>query len=286
MFRRSRNALDVRLVLPRQLGFSLELWSNFALLKDASPYFTTLFESNFAETLTTSSSKRRCIDESTPQASASKGKEKKSSSVSGEPREFDDSDDEADEAAASHFPKGADDDSAALYHEVILPQACYTTFEAVLSYITTGYIEFAPLATTLTAEQRSTLRAQHLASTPLLPLPTSPKSVYSLAHLLDLPKLAALALNELEQQLTPNSVADVLFSDVALVYDDIKEMAFKCAVEHWSDVQASAGMQEVQKQVEADQAPEFGKLAFELLMRVGKKKSKSAGSGLPQIHRK
>ncbi|ORY46704.1 hypothetical protein BCR35DRAFT_356247 [Leucosporidium creatinivorum] len=271
--RRSRNALDVRLVFPRASGHDLELWSNSALLKDASSYFTTLLESDFAETFTASISKRRRIDDSALQASSSKGKEKESDATSErvvEPREFEDSDDEADEAIAHHFPEPTNDDSSTPYHEVVLPQACYTTFETVLAYITTGYVDFAPLSATRSAEKRSSSRAKHLADKPFLPLRASPKSVYRLAHLLELPDLAALALAEIERQLTAESVAAVLFSDVSLCYDAVKDLALEYAVRKWSEVQKSAGMHEVQKQVESNKAPEYGKLAFELLMKVGK----------------
>lgn len=225
------------------------------------------------------------MDDPTPQASTSKGKEKETSVAPErvlELRDFDDSDDEADDATASHLPKPTDDDSSALYHEIVLPQACYTTFEAVLSYITTGYVDFAPLSATRSAEKRSASRDKHLADNPLLPLRASPKSVYRLAHLLELPDLAALALANIERQLTVESVAQVLFCDVSLCYDAVKDVALGYALRKWSEVQMSKGMQEVQRQVEADEAPEYGKLAFELLMKVGKQQKEQSAQGPAQ----
>ena len=85
-----------------------------------------------------------------------------------------------------------------------------------------------------------TLFSYHLANPPL-PLPVSPKSVYRLATLLKLEHLQALALDAFKERLTVANVAEELFGDAAVQFEEIKAVAMGFATANWAAVQQSAG---------------------------------------------
>lgn len=94
-----------------------------------------------------------------------------------------------------------------------MTSTAYTTYCAVLSYLHSGHIDFTVMALLRRAPYRATsLEAQRKslavtnATVPNLPLPASAKSVYKLAHLLDMPQLQKLALANYKSQLSSYSV--------------------------------------------------------------------------------
>ncbi|GAA5856714.1 hypothetical protein JCM8547_008804 [Rhodosporidiobolus lusitaniae] len=74
--------------------------------------------------------------------------------------------------------------------------------------------------------------------------PVSPKSVYRLAHLLDLPALLSLALVTFRSQLTVSNAAIELFSETAACYDEIGTAVLDSVWVNLAAVKASAGWEE------------------------------------------
>ncbi|GAA5856756.1 hypothetical protein JCM8547_008825 [Rhodosporidiobolus lusitaniae] len=115
-----------------------------------------------------------------------------------EPLPFDHSDGEQDEKTdkpppsriISPLPKRRI--SALPHHRIAVTETAYTTYLAVIP---------DPLAA------------------------VSPKSVYRLAHLLELPQLASLALADFQVQLTVHNAASELFSETSGCYDELRDIA-------------------------------------------------------------
>lgn len=186
---------DVRFSFPRS---GQDLWASSTILSDASAYYKTLLESGFAESQVETgaylgSTTTQTIERST---------------------EWSDSDD--------------DDTSPVTYKSkqqirtIVIKDHSFNTYHAVRIWILTKQITFASLrphptasAVAVTAPATSSLSdgrhntdtsAAWSASAPIV----SPKSVYRLAHLLELDDLKRLALDAFKACLTVQNVAHQL----------------------------------------------------------------------------
>lgn len=251
---------DVRFVFPRPDGTSLELWANSTILGEASPYLKTALESRFVEG-SKESAKRR--------------KKDKGAAIE-QPSVYDaegDSDAEGDDVIAE-FERGSKkvhDDHQ--YHE-LTPEACYTTYRAFLAWLHSGHIVFAAPHNDLAhpasnAAERLQVLRQTLANKPSAVLPTSPRSLFELAHLLDVVELQHLAFHAIERQLTRDTVASLLFSKTAMRHEAVKKEAVDFATQQWGQVRQSAGWVAVDKMVQAGEGDDhYAAVAFELLKKV------------------
>ncbi|GAA5908888.1 hypothetical protein JCM6882_005475 [Rhodosporidiobolus microsporus] len=200
-------ANDVLLDFPRS---GRQLWTSENLLLQ-SPYFASLLSSDFAE-----SSKA-------PTALRAK--------AAGEPLFFDDS---GDEEKVGIKPSSALSPSQASPHKTVtVTKTSYATYLAVVCWLQSGHIAFAPLASTFLSTEVSEGEAfvsrkksisssstAHIVDCASL-LPVSPKSVYRLSHLLDLPSLSSLALSNFSSQLTVSNAAHELFSETSGCYNEV-----------------------------------------------------------------
>ena len=249
--------------VPNDVKFSfspsdLVLWGNVESLSSASPYFKTLFNSGFAE--------------STP----NKGNGRTARSAKKVERDFEDSDDETDEfilardvdQAASVSPSQFD----VPFRLVEIDESAYTTYLAILCWIDTGHITFAPLRSSfrLQSDPTSLRNAKLVESSihPSHPLPASPKSVYRLAHFLELDELVKIAFSNIQSQLTKEIIAYEVFGDVALAYDAIGKMELDLAVKEWAFVKDSEAMKDVEKSAEGGEMPSFGSMSYKLCRRL------------------
>ncbi|ORY69453.1 hypothetical protein BCR35DRAFT_334284 [Leucosporidium creatinivorum] len=276
---------DVRLFFP---DLNAELWESSSFLSASSPYFKTLLASDDFTESVRRSRKRPKIEEREVivldhglRAGSRARSATASESHAGEEEEEeegdgDDSDEDSDDFIKRRSPPSIEDtsnDGDFTYREVKITETAYTTYCAVPLYLHSSHITFAPLASNLlphnpdAKQTREQLVDQHLSSTPSQPFPVSPKSVYRLAHLLEIPSLCALALAELKSQLTFANAAKELFSSIS-VYDDAREPLLEFVVEHWKEVKASAGMKEVEAMVKAGELPSAGVVYAELLPRL------------------
>lgn len=158
------------------------------MLSSISPYLKTMLASEYAE-----GSSRRNRPRSVADVVEGGGANNDGG---------DDSDDEADAHLLSTRPPSLSSEGLGdlTFRQMTIKAARYSTWRAVLLYLTTGYIDFAPL---LSSGARSDqLYHDHAKEEPDLPLPVSPKSVYRLAHLLELPDLEQLAFTAFVSSLT------------------------------------------------------------------------------------
>ncbi len=214
---------DVVFYFPRS---NRELWANSAALKQASPHFKTSLESEFKE----GSVPTEAFQGATPTEPADEDT-------------LDDSDDESDKIAHKLAATRTSRTLPAGVREIVVTSTAYTTYYAVLVWMLYGFIDFAPLAQVSSAATPATAAhlaraATHAAPDPDLPLPASPKSVYKLAHFLELPDLMELALNNLKTQLTIDSALYQVVSDVAL-HDEVFDAISAFSRPRWQTIKGT-----------------------------------------------
>ncbi|GAA5911286.1 hypothetical protein JCM8208_004319 [Rhodotorula glutinis] len=229
---------DVRIFFPHLCNYGpFELWTSESLLVASSTYFKNLFASDDAPSM---------IDV----------------------KAFEDSDDETDMLGEMSLDPVTISGTHA---------ACYTTWRAVLLYLQTGHIEFAPLLSSFNgtdnpAERRNeALEAIH-DENPRLPYLSSPKSVYRLAQALGLSSLSSLATCTLYHEILTLDTAPVeLFSNLSR--DDWlwRVTVISWLVKHWDDVKGTEAWTETMRRVSEGEIKDAGPAMVEVLEAVGKR---------------
>lgn len=215
-----------------------ELWANSKTLKKASTYWKDMLDAGFRET-----------NKNSNQAYTATLADLELTSY--------DSDDEADKVSHKLATSRTNWTLPAGVKEVVIKEAAYTTYHAVLTWTHSGYIKFAKLtsgaiAIKPTSDQPKPKRPRHNpapaspSADPTLPLPASPKSVYQLAHFLELPDLMQIALRNFESQLNVENVLYQLTSEIVL-HDEVKAAVFAFAKANWAAVKKSKALVELRK---------------------------------------
>ncbi|BGP12406.1 hypothetical protein JCM10213_001989 [Rhodosporidiobolus nylandii] len=239
---------NVRLFFPRAHQDGAELWVKGDILSRSSPYLKDLLASDFAEGQPRRSKRAR-----------TSGAAEVAPAPAQDAKDFDDSDDETDELLFSKKPPSLSQPSEAddiSFRQITITQSAFSTYHAVLVYLQTGLIRFAPLSSSFPlsdpalATRRDFLSSKH-DEDPSLPLPVSPTSAYRLAHLLQLEDLQKRCLEAVLTSLRPVGAAIELFSDMALAYDDLRKVVIVFAKENWEAVKASEGWKEKKASLKA-----------------------------------
>lgn len=158
---------------------------------------------------------------------------------------------------------------------------------AVLLYLATGHIEFAPLTSLLSmleedvSAARRAILDKHALEHPTLPPPVSPKSVYRLAHLLQLAELQQLALDTISSGLTIEGAARELFSPVSIAYAEVKKVILDHVVENWEEVQASESWAEMRGKTVTGEIMGAAQIPFDLLAALFARVSTEAAPKTP-----
>ncbi|CCM03801.1 uncharacterized protein FIBRA_05949 [Fibroporia radiculosa] len=153
---------------------------------------------------------------------------------------------------------------------IVLLGTASRTWEALLYYLYTGFIEFAPFRMQNTPRQNATV-AQHNGEHVDRPTPPSCRSIYRLAHKLELEGLRKLALQFLESQLTPDILLTEVFSEFTARYEEIKEMELALVVRYWSLLKSSAAFKDKMVQVTSGRVPFAADIISEIMLRVSAK---------------
>jgi hypothetical protein len=235
---------DVCFVFP---ATETKLWASSKVLVDQSAYYRSLLGSNFSESTTHTSPE----GSDTPESKADETI-----------RLYEESDDETDAQFADEIAKRACESVPNLPHKkVIINDAAFSTYQAILVWMSSSYIRFAPLRSRMenNASDENESRLQDIIkmveANPETSLPASPKSVYRLAHLLELKDLQEAALANLSSQLTAHNAATELFSDVASAYPAFRDVVLKYVVKNWSGVRASEAWKKIKEQADGHMLP-------------------------------
>ncbi|GAA5855468.1 hypothetical protein JCM8547_007844 [Rhodosporidiobolus lusitaniae] len=154
-------------------------------------------------------------------------------------------DSDADEA--SSLPPSPQSTTSSL-HRIIIRDASYKTYRAVLYYLATGKISFAHLSslpTTPSSFPPLSSMTPSVSSNPVLPV--SPKSIYRLADYLSLP--ATIAFTSFTAQLSTNNCLAELLSDLSADYDDVREVCIAAVLRHWPALVENGEIEELGRKV-------------------------------------
>ncbi|KAK4331203.1 hypothetical protein RTBOTA2_006672 [Rhodotorula toruloides] len=225
----------VRRPFPNACDGGAELWSETDFLSGFSSYFESLLFSGFCETVTHTKKRprtRKSTSAATSQAPAD-----------ADAKDFDDSDDETDELyfercrSILHEHEG---DCPLEYKQITITKTAFTTYCAVLGYLRTGYIAFAPLSSAckpLSTTSPRTRKQQLLDIWDRQPsFPVSPKSAFRLAHLIDLDDLQELCLANLRKQLTVEIAPVELVDNASVCFDEWRKVIIDFIFKNWDKV--------------------------------------------------
>lgn len=246
---------DVCLVFPR--AENLRLYTHKALLTASSPYFVDLFSSGFSESAAKPSAKRRKVE--MPDKDAI---------------DYEDADDETDKLVLKEKQPPSPLPPSAAMHEVTITDAAYTTYRALLLFLQTGYIDWAPPLSLFRSlpEEPDKQPASHdnwlksrVAASGIDVFPSSHKSMYRLAHLLALDSLRDLALKVFNASLDPSTAALELVSPVVLLYDELRQAVVDFIANEFEEVEQSKAWREVMDRVKRGEANGTAPALAELL---------------------
>ncbi|BGP12401.1 hypothetical protein JCM10213_001994 [Rhodosporidiobolus nylandii] len=256
---------DVRLFFPRPRNASAELWASGALLAAASPFFEDLLASGFTESAPRK--RKRARKNSVPEVESTPLPSEE------DEKDFEDSDDETDAFLFFDNPPKLDDSPETEdlpYKEVKITHTAFSTYSAVLTYLDTGHITFAPLSSSFaSSEDRAAYLTEHLKEYPTLPLPISAKSAARLASFLSLDVLQNLALDSFRASLTPSNAAVELCDTFTATFPQARQAVLAFVAEHQEDVKASEGWKEMVKRIKHREIPDS--VALDLILELTEK---------------
>ncbi|KJA24031.1 hypothetical protein HYPSUDRAFT_65842 [Hypholoma sublateritium FD-334 SS-4] len=176
---------------------------------------------------------------------------------------------------------------------IVVKDAAYTTYKAMLYYIYTDNIVFAPLSSSfigVTSDGTTVTPSESIPSTPSegsqipdskrfshqeampsradwirewlrinpdRPAPCSAKSIYRIADRLDLTELKERAAEHITKSLTVENIAYEVFSPFAAAFEALRKVEIDFFLAHWQDIRASDTMKHVWMQIRNGRHPGF-----------------------------
>lgn len=285
---------NVRLFFPNAGEEGAEIWTTSHLLASSSPYLRDLLSSDFAESITLSSSKRQRRTAAPEQVVQPPMQPSKN---------YHDSDDELDDLFLYNFPRSLFNLELVPEHsfrQITITSTAYTTYFAAIRWLETGSIAFGdltsecrPLDPSAAYTRDEYLRGELLGDDasqinqdckkdPQYPpwCPVSPKSVYRLAHLLHLDHLQQVCLTYIGQNITHPAAARELFDDVSILYDDWRKVLIDFVVENWDEVTTTSTWQELDARIERDELPGAAPILRQLMTGIKAKADKDRKQAL------
>ncbi|GAA6007942.1 hypothetical protein JCM11491_006550 [Sporobolomyces phaffii] len=165
--------------------------------------------------------------------------------------------------------------------EVIVADASYSTFRALLYYLYTNQVSFTPLASTFYAAKDravannvplaySDRKAFILAHSPHVTNaggvgPASAKAIYRLADKMNIVELKQLAFDHIISSLTPQNVVYEAFGSFSARFEEIKRVEVAFLLQHWNDVRTSGSLAKVFGYLRSGRFPGFEDVWLSLL---------------------
>ncbi|GAA5896007.1 hypothetical protein JCM6882_005584 [Rhodosporidiobolus microsporus] len=258
---------DLRLFFPQTTKRSrdAELWVNAEIAGLLSAYFQGLLSAGFSEATRRSKRTRKSGAQPLPFSPVVE-------------KDFDDSDDDTDAflfSTKSPELNESNEASELSFREITITQTAFTTYHALLVYLHTGFVRFAPLrsacppSSPASSNRRNDILAEALKDTPSLPLPVSPKSVFRLLDLLllsdDDGKLASLCLRAISDSLTPAGAPLELFSDASICDEEIREVVLDYVVKNWDVVSETTSWKDKMEEIARDEVSGAAGVMVELM---------------------
>lgn len=174
---------------------------------------------------------------------------------------------------------------------VVVKDVAYATYRAVLYYLYTDRIRFAPLSSSFLSSSSSgtgntetpndsqaslgsTTRTgpgevlsgassrrewiqDWVRGNPGQPLPCSAKAVYRLADKLGLAELKSRAYDHITKSLTVENVPYEVFSTFSATFEVVRKVEVKYFLDHWTEIRGSDAMRNVWHQIRLGRHPGF-----------------------------
>ncbi|KAH9980056.1 hypothetical protein BGW80DRAFT_1272964 [Lactifluus volemus] len=174
---------------------------------------------------------------------------------------------------------------------VVVKDVAYVTYRAVLYYLYTDRIRFAPLSSCFLSSHspgNSRLETPHdsqvslgsatrvgpteilggassrrewaqewIRGNPGHPMPCSAKAVYRLADKLGLTELKTRAFEHITKSLTVENVPYEVFSTFSATFEVVRKVEVKYFLDHWAEIRSSDAMRNVWHQIRLGRHPGF-----------------------------
>ncbi|EGG06191.1 uncharacterized protein MELLADRAFT_116589 [Melampsora larici-populina 98AG31] len=272
----------VRFVFPQRSGRRKYLYALETVLRSVK-YFANLLDSQFAETNCNSSDyspskpKKAKLDHPSPSPSSQALEPLTSTALvhldpsldptieSDESTDGDshgwwngDSDDEADDP--DHDLEEYEMPAERFKATIVVTDTPYPTYRALLTYMFSGSIRFAPLRSTYVNEKRAARkrgedfeswksfvdnRSTSITMAECDLIPTSPKSMYILADKLIMPELQKLCRQQIIKSLTPSNIFNEIKTDMCVQYTELRSGYAKYLQENLTAAMSSDTLQEI-----------------------------------------
>ncbi|KII83734.1 hypothetical protein PLICRDRAFT_58201 [Plicaturopsis crispa FD-325 SS-3] len=138
---------------------------------------------------------------------------------------------------------------------VYVKDVAYKTWKAMIYYLYSSNITFAPLSS----------RKIGVEKTALPSIATSPKSTYRLAKKLGIESLCSLAKAEIESQLSEDIIVEEMFSKFTSQFVDIRKMELEFMLKHWDQVKTSAALQSIMMRTMQGELPHAADVVLDII---------------------
>ncbi|PSS15404.1 hypothetical protein PHLCEN_2v3280 [Hermanssonia centrifuga] len=157
---------------------------------------------------------------------------------------------------------------------VILPHVAYSTWKALIFYLVTGEVAFAPLKSQRKESVKEADTDDQSPPNSSAPL-CSPKSMYRIADQLELEDLKVLAQNDILSKLSADNILSELFSEFTSKHETICDLEITFACEKALDT-ISEHLAEWIKKIVLRERPYGAEVLASLFQRLAQSASKSA----------
>ncbi|KZT09617.1 uncharacterized protein LAESUDRAFT_756561 [Laetiporus sulphureus 93-53] len=152
--------------------------------------------------------------------------------------------------------------------DILFKGVAARTWEAVLFYLYSGAITFAPLSSNSTSDSRRAFIREHRKANPKHPTPPSCKSAYRIAKKLGLEDLKKRALAHLTTQLTLENVLDEFFGAFTVEHEEVRQLEMSHLMKCWGELQNRPALLAKMSDVARGKLPHAGPLMVEFLRAV------------------
>ncbi|KAI0094477.1 hypothetical protein BDY19DRAFT_21772 [Irpex rosettiformis] len=153
---------------------------------------------------------------------------------------------------------------------ILITGVAADTWEAVLYWLYTGTIQFAPLTSEGRSQRETAVKVARQAN-PDRPPPVSCKSVYRIADALKLESLKKQALAHLEHRLSMQTYLDEVFSDFTSKYEEVRKLEMLAVIKHWDQIKNSSALRTKMVDIATGKLPHAGSVMADLLMKASVK---------------
>ncbi|OCH92548.1 hypothetical protein OBBRIDRAFT_791147 [Obba rivulosa] len=182
---------------------------------------------------------------------------------------------DADDGASGEDVKSdtMDTDDRLQYDTWIIAGVASSTWEALIFYLCTGIISFAPLSSEAADLQRDMCIKAYKAKYPKRAAPCSAKSMYRLGVRLRHEELKARAFNHLKMQLSERTIIAEIFSEFASKFEDVREMELDILAQHWHILKNSKSLSQKIDDFADGKLPHAGEVVKEIFRRMSMAKA-------------